>query len=153
MKRLKKNKLFNLHTKTVNTIMINGKKRIGEKILLKLAKRVQKLASKNFKNLIQIAIVNSTPAFKLKEQVVKKGKRKSIKISPSFILKDSLRIMASLKFIRDAALKINNSTFFYERLAKEILDASSQKGMAVVRKNDSQKDALVNKRYLSKFRW
>ncbi len=63
-------KSFNLKTKIINTLMISGKKNTGEKILLKFAKRLQKSSKKNFKSLVQLAIINSTPTFKLNEQIV-----------------------------------------------------------------------------------
>ena len=133
--------------------MISGKKNTGEKILLKFAKKLQKSTNKHFKRLVQLAIINSTPTFKLNEQVVKKGKRKTIRSTPSFIPTDFLRIMASLKLIKQAVIKGKNSNYFYESLANEILSASVLKGQSVDKKTELQKLILVNKRYLSKFRW
>jgi len=153
IKSLKGNKTFNLKAKIVNTLMISGKKKTGEKILLKFAKLLQKSSNKNFKNLVQLAIINSTPTFKLNEQVVKKGKRKSVRSTPSFITSDSLRIMASLKLIINAVNKSKTSTSFYETLANEVLASSAAKSQAVDKKNELQKQILINKRYLSKFRW
>jgi ribosomal protein S7 len=152
-KSLKKDKNLNLKTKIINTLMVSGRKKTGEKILLKFAKRLQKSTDKNFKNLVQLAIINSTPAFKLNEQVVKKGKRKAVRISPSFIMKDSLRVMTSLKFIKNATTKNKSSISFYETFVKEILASSILKSQSVDKKNELQKQILINKRYLSKFRW
>lgn len=152
-KSLKKDKNLNLKTKIINTLMVRGGKKTGEKILLKFAKRLQKSTDKKFKTLIQLAIINSTPAFKLNEQVVKKGKRKAVRISPSFIMKDSLRVMTSLKFIKNAATKNKSSINFYEAFVKEILASSTLKSQSVDKKNELQKQILINKRYLSKFRW
>lgn len=153
IKSLKGNKTFDLKSKIINTLMISGKKKTGEKILLKFAKLLQKSSNKNFKNLVQLAIINSTPTFKLNEQVVKKGKRKSVRSTPSFITSDSLRIMASLKFIVNAVSKNKTSTHFYENLVNEVLASSAVKSQAVDKKNELQKQILINKRYLSKFRW
>jgi len=153
IKSLKGNKTFNLKAKIINTLMISGKKKTGEKILLKFAKLLQKSSNKNFKNLVQLAIINSTPTFKLNEQVVKKGKRKSVRSTPSFITSDSLRIMASLKLIINAVNKNKTSTSFYETLVNEVLASSEAKSQAVDKKNELQKQILINKRYLSKFRW
>lgn len=152
-KPLKKNKNLSLRAKIVNTLMVSGKKKTGEKILLKFAKRLQKSTDKNFKNIFQLAIINSTPVFKFNEQIVKKGKRKAVRISPSFIMKDSLRVTTSLKFIRNAATKNKNSISFYEVFVKEVLSSSILKSQSVDKKNELQKQILINKRYLSKFRW
>lgn len=153
IKSLKKNKKFNLKSKIVSTLMIHGKKNTSEKILLKFAKRLQKSTSKNFKGLLQLALINSTPTFKINEQVIKKGKRKAIKSTPSFIANESLRITTSLKSIKQVVSKSKGPTFFYETLAKEILSTSALKSQVVDKKNELQKQVLINKRYLSKFRW
>lgn len=149
----KNTKNFNLKAKLGNTLMVSGKKNTGEKILLKFAKRLQKSTDKNFKNLVQLAIINTTSTFKLNEQVVKKGKRKAVRVTPSFIISDSLRLTTALKFLRDAASKSQKAAYFYEKLTNEILSSFILKSQAVDKKNDIQKQILINKRYLSKFRW
>ena len=153
IKLLKKNKKISLKTKIVNSLMINGEKKTGEKILVKFLKNLQKSTNKNYKSLIQLAIINSTPTFKLNEQVVKKGKRKSIKSTPSFILNDSLRVTTSLKSMKKVISKSNASNHFYLSLVKEILASTQFKSSVVDKKNELQKQVLLNKRYLSKFRW
>ena len=133
--------------------MKNGKKHTGEKILLKFSKSLQKLTQKNFQSLVQSAIINLSPAFKLSEQTMKKGKRKSTKVIPSFIMKDSLRIMNALKSIGEVAKKNKSSSAFYKKLTKETLDASAVKGAVTEQKVKLQNQVLLNKRYLAKFRW
>ena len=81
IKSLRKDKTSHLKNKIVNTLMKSGKKTTGEKILLKSLKSLQKSTDKNFKTLLHSAVVNSTSAFKINEQAVKKGKRKSNKLS------------------------------------------------------------------------
>ena len=120
---------------------------------MKALKALQKSTNKNSKDLLQRFIINSTSTFKLNEQVVKKGKRKVTKITPSFILNDSLRISTSLKSIKKVIKKSKQSNSFYSRLSEEILSSSQLKGQVVEKKNELQKQILLNKRYLSKFRW
>jgi len=151
--KLRKKKAIVFKNKIVNVFMKNGKKHTGEKILLKSSKLLQKSSKKNFQNLVQLAIINTTSAFKLNEQVMKKGKRKSTKITPSFIIKDSLRIMTALKFIRNTVQKNKSSTNFYRNLANEILASSSLKSQSIEQKTKLQTQILLNKRYLSKFKW
>ena len=153
IKSLKNNKISSLRTKIISTLMVRGKKKTGEKILLKFAKLQQKSTPKSFKSVVQLAVINSTPTFKLNEQISKKGKRKAIKSIPSFIKNDSLRIMTSLKFIKNAITKNKSSAFFYQNLAAEVIASSTLKSQAIDQKNELQKQILVNKRYLSKFRW
>ena len=149
----KSTKKISLKTKIVNSFMIHGEKKTSEKILLKALKALQKSTNKNSKDLLQRFIINSTSTFKLNEQVVKKGKRKVTKITPSFILNDSLRISTSLKSIKKVIKKSKQSNSFYSRLSEEILSSSQLKGQVVEKKNELQKQILLNKRYLSKFRW
>ena len=149
----RKKKTIIFKNKIVNVFMKNGKKHTGEKILLKSSKLLHKSSKKNFQNLVQLGIVNTTSAFKLNEQIMKKGKRKSKKITPSFILKDSLRVMTALKFIKNTVQKKKNSANLYENLANEILASSSLKSQSIEQKNKLQTQILLNKRYLSKFKW
>jgi ribosomal protein S7 len=142
-----------LKNRIINIFMKNGKKRTSEKILLRSSKLLQKSSSKNFQNLVQLAIINTTSAFKINEQVMKKGKRKSKKVTPSFIVKDSLRIMTALKFIRNTVQRNKSSTSLYKDLANEILASFSSKSQSIEQKTKLQTQILVNKRYLSKFKW
>lgn len=153
MIKLKKKKTIVLRNKIINVLMRNGKKHTGEKILLKSSKLLQKSSKKPFRNLVQLAVINTTSAFKLNEQVMKKGKRKSTKVTPSFIVKDSLRIMTALKYIKITVYKNKSSINFHKSLVKEILASSSLKGQSVEQKTKLQTQILLNKRYLSKFKW
>jgi ribosomal protein S7 len=153
IKSLKKNKTSYLRNKVVNTLMKSGKKKTGEKILLKFVKSLQKSTDKNSKVLLQLAIINSTSTFKLNEQSIKKGKRKAKKNIPAFIISDSLRITTALKLIVKVSAKNKNSNSFYQSLMAEILSSSASKGQSIDQKNELQKQILINKRYLSKFRW
>jgi ribosomal protein S7 len=137
----------------VNSFMKNGKKHVGEKILLKLSKSLQKLTQKNFQTVIQLAIINITPAFKLNEQIMKKGKRKSKKMILSFVMKDSLRIMTALKSIKNVAQKDKNSSSFFRKLSEKVLDTSVLKGSSIEQNPKLQNQILLHKRYLAKFRW
>lgn len=153
IKSLKKNKTSYLKRKIINTLMKSGRKTTGEKILLKSLKSSQKSTDNNFKTLFHSAIVNSASTFKVNEQAVKKGKRKAVKSIPSFIISDSLRVTTALKLLVKISAKSKNSDFLYKKLAAEILAASALKGQSIDQKNEVQKQILINKRYLSKFRW
>ena len=75
-----------------NTIMKNGKKRVSEKILLKVLKELQK-TPKNSRNVFKLSVLNSSPVIFLKQI---KRKRKKIKEFP-FILNSKLRVSYGLK--------------------------------------------------------
>ena len=151
--KLRRKKIRIFKNKIVNVLMKNGKKHTSEKILLKSSKFLQKSSKKNFQSLVQLGIINTTSVFKLNEQVMKKGKRKSKKITPSFIIKDSLRVMTALKFIKNTVQNKKNSASLYKNLASEILASSSLKSQSIEQKTKLQTQILLNKRYLSKFKW
>lgn len=153
IKTVKTARTSNLKTKMINVLMRNGEKKTVEKILLKFLKFLQKSTNKRFKNLIQVAIINSTSTFKINEQIIKRGKRKSIRSIPSFITSDVLRVTNSFKLLRNVVFKTKNSNYFYKNLVNEFLASSQLKGQSVEKKVETQKQILMNKRYLSKFRW
>ena len=153
IKSLKRNKTAHLKNKIVNILMKSGRKRTGEKILLRSLKLLQKSTGKNFKILLHSAIINSASAFKVTEQVVKKGKRKATRSIPSFIINDSLRIVTTLKLLTRVSVKNKNSNSLYRKLTTEILSSSALKSQSIDQKNEVQRQILINKRYLSKFRW
>lgn len=146
-------KTVNLITKFGNTLMIHGEKKTGEKIILKFAKRLQKTTNKNIKNIIQLSIINTTSTFKINEQVVKKGKRKSTRFNPSFLKNELLRIATTLKTLKSVVSKNQKAAYFYEKFTNEVLASVNLKGQSVDRKNEIQKQIITNKKYFSKFRW
>lgn len=151
-KPLNKKILF-LKDKTVNEFMESGKKPTGEKILLKFVKSFQKQNRKNFKSLLQFAIINATPVFSVNTQVVKKGKKKAINEVPIFLSNHSIRIRNSLKFFKQSATKEKKTSHFYKLLSKEVLNSSKLNSVSITEKNDLQKQVLKNKRYWSNFKW
>ena len=142
-----------LKHKFTNTLMKSGNKKTVEKVLIKSFKLIQKLNRKNNKNLIKNSIINSTLTFKLSKQSKKKGKRKLNKEIPSFIKKDTTRTLLALNCLVTSASKNNEINHFYKKLSQEILDSSFNKGKAIEKKNEIQKQVLMQKRYLLNFRW
>ena len=58
-----KNKKIKIKNKITNHLMLNGKKKTSEKILLKSFKELQKYSKKQSKKLIKLALIFSTPNF------------------------------------------------------------------------------------------
>ena len=133
--------------------MKHGKKKTAEKNLLKSLKLIQKFNKKNHKNLIKDSILNVTPTFKINKQSSKRGKRKTEKEIPAFIKKDSLRTVLAVNFLVTASLKNKDLKTFYRKLAQEIIETSVQKSKSIEQKTEMQKQVLLQKRYLLKFRW
>ena len=151
MSKLKNN--LELKQKLINDIMKHGKKKTAEKNLLKSLKLIQKFNKKNHKNLIKDSILNVTPTFKINKQSSKRGKRKTEKEIPAFNKKDSLRTVLAVNFLVTASLKNKDLKTFYRKLAQEIIETSVQKSKSIEQKTEMQKQVLLQKRYLLKFRW
>ena len=61
--------------------------------------------------------------------------------------------MNALKSIKNVVQRDKSSSSFSKKLNKEILDASTLKGLSVEQKTKLQNQILLSKRYLAKFRW
>jgi len=72
-------KKLEIKNKLINHIMVNGNKKTSEKILLKSFKNLQKDSQKQSKKIFQLAIINSTPIFKLHIHKIKKKRKKKNK--------------------------------------------------------------------------
>ena len=147
-------KKIEIKNKIINHIMTNGKKKTSEKILLSSLKQLQKYSQKQSKKLIQLAIINSTPIFKLHKIRNKKQKKRNKKVReiPAFISNSHTRISLAIQFIL-ATTKKQKTNEFYVKLKQKVLENVQQKGLAVGLKNDSQKQVLLNKRYFTYYKW
>ena len=142
-------------SKMINFLLNSGKKRTSETIVLQNLKQVQKKTKKNSIQVIKSAITNTTPIFKIEQQKSKKGKRKTTRNVPTFIVSHSSRTLVAIKELCQSSIKsrkLTNSTFFKE-LSNEILDSFTHKSGSVNKKTEIHKQAFLNKRYLTKFKW
>ena len=147
-------KFYNLmKTKFLNTLMSHGKKNTSEKILLQSIKELYKNSPLHMKSLLKLAFINSTPVFKLNEQFVKKGKRKIRKQIPIFLTNDLTRLMQGFRMIKQTSTKTRSSEKFFKSLSRELLNLTEDKSISISNNSNVVKQVLLNKRYLSKFRW
>jgi len=139
--------------KITNHLTLNGNKRTSEKVLIKSIKKTQKESKKSVKKLIQLAIINTTPVFKVHKISNKKRKKKKNKVReiPTFISNSNARISLAIKLILLSLRKKkrNSSTI----IKNEIMQNSKNEGTSVQKKDELQKKALLHKRYLSYYRW
>ena len=127
-------------------MMVNGKKNLCEKILLKTSKLLQKRTKKNHINLITRSLINATSIISTKK--IKKSKRKTIKEFP-YILNKKNRLMLSIKRILHSLKrksKITNELFL------EIIAVSRMESDVLKSKEESHNTALIKKKY-AYFRW
>jgi len=134
--------------------MTNGKKKTSEKILLKSFKELQKNSPKQSEKLIQIAVIHSTPTFKLHKISNKKQKKRNKKVReiPAFISKTVARTSLAIKFIL-YNIKKKKSNNFYTKLKQEILLTAQLKGTVIEMKNELQKQTLLKKHFFTYYRW
>lgn len=146
-------KKIQIKTKIINHITKNGEKKTSEKLLQKSIKKLQKISKKQIKTLLQLCIVSSAPIFKLHTSSNKKQKKRNKKVReiPTFIVRPEIRTSLSIKFI--VSNKEKTSNYFYNDLTQRFLMAIQSKSEAISLKNELQKKIVLNKRYLTYYRW
>lgn len=147
-------KRVEIKKKIENHLMRNGEKKTSEKLLLQSLKELQKTSSKQTKNLIKLALTQTTPIFKLQKIENKKQRKKNRKIKevPFFILNNETRLSLAIKFILKV-IKKKKAKNFYTKLNQEILQNIKMEGEASEVKNNLQKQVLLNKRYFYFYKW
>lgn len=142
--------------KFANHLMLSGNKQNSENILLKSFKKFQQSSKKQTKKFFQLALIYSTPIFKLHEssnKKLKKRKRNKIKTIPAFMTKSLNRISLGIKYIISNIEKKKSHNVFFNKLNQEILLIIKTKGNNLENKKETQKKVLVNKRYFRYYRW
>lgn len=142
-------------SKIINHLVLNGKKETSETNLLKSIKELQKNSSKKSHNIFQLALIYSTPIFKLhriKNKRRKKNKNEKFKEIPGFIKTSQARTSLSIKIIL-MNIKKNKGQTFYKIFNNEILLNAKKIGNSLETKNEIQKKILNKKHYFRYYRW
>jgi small subunit ribosomal protein S7 len=147
-------KNIEMKNKIVNHLVIKGKKSKSEAILLKSLKTLQISSNKSSKKLFQLALVSSTPIFKVNTIIQKKRKKKKqkAKIIPAFISNKKSRASFAIKLILKNAIKRKGNSLFQE-ITNEILMSSQNKSQTLEAKKESQKQVLLNRHLFKYYRW
>ena len=127
-----------LVTKLVNSIMLDGKKGVAQKVVYGAFDIVEEKTGKNGLEVFQQAMENIMPAVEVKSQV-------PIEVRP--VRRQTLGLRWLTTYSRNRAEKTMK-----ERLAAEIMDAYNNTGSAVKKREDTHKMAEANKAF-SHFRW
>ena len=133
-------------SKFINSIMYDGKRSTAEKILYDA---LEKIKSKNKEDPLKIfntAISNVKPNLECRSRRVG-GATYQV---PVEVKADRGQALA-IRWLLDAAKKRGDKTM-QERLMKEFLDASTNKGSAIKKREDTHKMAESNKAF-AHFRW
>ena len=133
-------------TKFINSLMIGGKKTTAEKIFYNSFKLIQEKSKEDPIKVFNEALKNVKPNLEVKSRRVG-GATYQV---PVEVKADRGQALA-IRWLLDAAKKRGDKTM-QERLMKEFLDASTNKGSAIKKREDTHKMAEANKAF-AHFRW
>ncbi len=135
-----------LVAKFVNMLMKNGKKSVAEKILYQAFDNVQRKSGQEGINIFKKAIENVRPFVEVKSRRVG-GATYQVPVEVRPVRQTTL----AMRWIVDAAKKRGEKSMI-NKLAGELMDASSQKGAAIKKREDTLRMAEANKAF-SHYRW
>ena len=135
-----------LVTKLVNSIMLDGKKGVAQKIVYGAFEIVEEKTGKNGLEAFTQAMENIMPTVEVKTRRVG-GANYQVPIEVRAERRETL----GLRWITVYARQRNERTMA-ERLANELMDATNSTGGAFKKKEDTHKMAEANKAF-AHFRW
>ncbi len=133
-------------SKFTNMIMLDGKKRVAEKILYSALEILAKNSKEDPIVMMDKALQNVSPSVEVKSRRVG-GSNYQVPVEVNTKRKQSL----AMRWILEAADKRNEKTM-KKKLAAELLDAYDNKGSAVKKREDVHKMAEANKAF-AHYRW
>ncbi len=135
-----------LVTKLVNSIMLDGKKGVAQKVVYGAFQIVEEKTGKSGLEAFQQAMENIMPAVEVKTRRVG-GANYQVPIE----VRPERRQTLGLRWLTNYSRARSEKTM-RERLAGEIMDAGNNTGAAVKKREDTHKMAEANKAF-SHFRW
>ncbi len=133
-------------TKFVNKLMFGGKKSTAQKIIYGAFEKIEKKSEEKGVEIFEKALENVKPLVEVRARRVG-GATYQVPVEVRITRQQSL----SIRWLIDAARKRNERTMV-DRLANELLDAASEKGLAFKKKEDTHKMAEANKAF-AHYRW
>ncbi len=133
-------------TKLVNSIMLDGKKGVAQKVVYDAFKIIEEKTGKNGLEAFQEAMENIMPSVEVKSRRVG-GATYQVPIE----VRAERRQTLGLRWLTAYSRKRSETTM-KERLAGEIMDACNGAGASVKKREDTHKMAEANKAF-SHFRW
>ncbi len=135
-----------LVTKLINSIMLDGKKGLAQKIIYGAFELIEKKTKKPAIDVFNKAIENIMPTLELKVRRVA-GSNYQVPTEVTSERKQTLCLRWLTQYSR-----LRNEKTMLERLANEIIDASNGVGGSVKKKEDTHKMAEANKAF-AHLRW
>jgi small subunit ribosomal protein S7 len=133
-------------TKFINCLMYDGKKSVSEKILYTAFDKIHGKNGKNCLELFTEALENVRPTLEVRSRRVG-GATYQV---PTEVSPDRAQAL-SIRWMIKAARSRSEKTMA-ERLAAELLDAASGRGVTVKKKEDTHKMAEANRAF-AHYRW
>jgi small subunit ribosomal protein S7 len=133
-------------TKFMNAVMSHGKKSVAERIVYGALERMEQKAKSDPIAMFHQALENVMPAVEVRSRRVG-GATYQVPVE----VRSERRQALAIRWIITAARARNENTMV-ERLSGELLDASSNRGTAVKKREDTHKMADANRAF-SHYRW
>ena len=133
-------------TKFMNSIMREGKKSAAERIVYGALDQMESKAKQNPVEMFHTALQNVMPALEVRSRRVG-GATYQVPVEVRVDRRQALAI----RWIINAA-RSRNETTMVDRLSGELLDAASNRGNAVKKREDTHKMAEANRAF-SHYRW
>jgi len=134
-------------TKFVNTVMSSGKKAVAERIVYGALDIVAEKAADDPVKVWDRALSNVQPRLEVKSRRVG-GATYQVPVD----VRPDRAMALGMRWLIHAARDRSDGRTMREKLASEILDASSNKGSAVKKREDTHKMAEANKAF-AHYRW
>jgi small subunit ribosomal protein S7 len=133
-------------TKFMNAVMSDGKKSVAERIVYGALERMEQKAKSDPIAMFHQALDNVMPAVEVRSRRVG-GATYQVPVE----VRSERRQALAIRWIISAARSRNENTMV-ERLSGELLDAASNRGTAVKKREDTHKMADANRAF-SHYRW
>ena len=133
-------------SKFMNSIMLDGKKSVAERIVYGALDEVEQKAKSNPVETFHTALENVAPSVEVRSRRVG-GATYQVPVE----VRAERRQALAIRWMIAAARKRNEQTMI-QRLSGEIMDAANNRGAAVKKREDTHKMADANKAF-SHYRW
>ena len=135
-----------LVTRTINTIMLDGKKGTAQSILYGAFNRVKEVTGQEPLEVFNKAMENIMPEVEVKSRRIG-GQNYQVPVEVRPERKQTLGLRWLITYSR-----LRNEKTMEEKLAKEIIDAANGTGASVKKREDTHKMAEANKAF-AHYRW
>ncbi len=132
--------------KLINSIMLDGKKGTAQKIVYDAFDMVKETTGQEPLEVFEKALQNIMPVLEVRARRVG-GANYQVPVEVRAERRQTLGLRWLTKYTR-----LRGEKYMYERLAKELMDASNNTGASVKKKEDTHKMAEANKAF-AHYRW